>query len=256
MWGEHAMSRNPVSLSTWRAAWYLLSYQLIGWILFSVALTAVASAATLAVTVAGIPLLIAAVAVLRGCANFERARLRTFLGEPVQGSYRTSAEPGLLIRARTCWTDPATWRDIAYLVGLSVPLVVLGGVVLIVWITCLAGVTLPLWYWAPVEHFAHGLTVHGVQFGYFPNGPSGHGAVGWYVRTLPQALLAAVIFAVGFILASYALTATARLHATVARALLRPPQDPLAQAKDLLERPGPLPALTTLNQNDRGVTAP
>ena len=35
------MSRNPVSSSTWRAAWYLLGYQLIGWILFSVAVTAV-----------------------------------------------------------------------------------------------------------------------------------------------------------------------------------------------------------------------
>jgi Putative sensor len=248
------MSRNPVSPSTWRAAWYLLSYQLLGWILFSVALTAILSAATLVVTVAGIPLLIAAAAVLRGCADLERARVRSILGEPVEASYRKAAEPGLLVRARTCWTDPATWRDVAYLVGLFVPLVVLGGVVLTVWITCLAGVTLPLWYWAPVEHFSHGLTVHGVQFGYFPNGPSGHGAVGWYVRTLPQALLAAVIFAVGFILASYALTATARVHARAARMLLRPPQDPLAQAKDLLERPGPLPAL--LQQNDRGVTAP
>jgi hypothetical protein len=29
----------------------------------------------------------------------------------------------------------------------------------------------------------------------------------------------------------------------VARVLLRPPQDPLALAKDLLQRPGPLPAL-------------
>jgi hypothetical protein len=248
------MSRNPVSSSTWRAAWYLLGYQLIGWILFSVAVTAVLSAATLVVTVAGIPLLIAAAAVLRGCANLERTRLSTLLGEPVHGSYREPSEPGLLIRARTCWTDPATWRDFAYLAGLFFPLMILGGVVLTVWITCLAGITLPLWYWAPVEHFAHGLTVHGVQFGYFPNGPSGHGAVGWYVRTLPQALLAAVIFAVGFILASYALTATARVHAQAARTLLRPPQDPLAPARDLLQRPGPLPAL--FDQNDQGVTAP
>jgi hypothetical protein len=29
---------------------------------------------------------------------------------------------------------------------------------------------------APFDHFPHGLTVHGVQPGYFPNGPSGHGA--------------------------------------------------------------------------------
>ncbi|HEV2254992.1 MAG TPA: hypothetical protein VGS06_17555 [Streptosporangiaceae bacterium] len=47
-----------------------------------------------------------------------------------------------------------------------------------------AGVTLPLWYWAPFDHFSHGLTAHGVQLGYFPNGPSGPGAAGVYVDTL------------------------------------------------------------------------
>ena len=63
----------------------------------------------------------------------------------------------------------ATWREFAYLTGLFVPLVIVGGLVLIVWLTLALGVTLPLWYWAPVEHYPHGLAVHGVQLGYFPN---------------------------------------------------------------------------------------
>ena len=48
---------------------------------------------------------------------------------------------------------------------------------------------------------------------------------------------------------SYLLVLTARTHATVARTLLRPPEDPLAQAKDLLRRPGPLPSF--IGRTDR-----
>ena len=109
---------------------------------------------------------------------------------------------------------------------------------------------MPLWYWAPVKHYPHGLAVHGVQLGYFPNGPSGSGAVGFYVGTLPKALLAGVACLILFALFSYVLVLTARAHARVARALLREPEDPLAEAKDLLRRPGPLPSL--LYRTDSG----
>jgi len=210
-----------------RAVWYLLAYQLIGWLLFGLVVTAAVGAAGLTITIAGIPLLVAAASVIRGCANVERARLRPFLGERVTGRYRTAAEPGLLARARMSWTDPATWRDVAYLGGLFLPLAVLGCVVLTLWLFCLAGVTVPLWYWA-VPHGLHML---------------GTGTVSWTIRTLPQAVLAAGGCALGFLVASWLVVISARLHAEVARALLRPPQDPLAQAKDLLQRPGPLPAL-------------
>ena len=88
--------RNPLRLlfsaSTWRAAGYLAVYVFItGWVLFSVALTTTVTAAAFAITLAGIPLLVAAAGVLRGCANVERARLRRMLPEPVRGSYRASA---------------------------------------------------------------------------------------------------------------------------------------------------------------------
>ena len=211
-----------------RAAWYLLGYQLIGWVLASVVLTVAVGAAAMCITLAGIPLLIVAAAMIRGCANVERARVRLVLGERVEGGYRTVAEDGLLARARRCWTDPATWRDIAYLAGMFLPLVILGGLVLILWGTCLAGITLPLWYWA---------IPHGAQILYIPT------VVNWHVRTLPQALLAAACCAIAFLGCSWLVVRTARMHATVARALLRAPQDPLAPARDVLQRPGPLAAL-------------
>ena len=230
--------------TTWRAVWYLLAYQLMGWLLFGAGLTAVTVAAALSITLAGIPLLVAAAGIIHACAQYERSRLHAASGAPVEHRYREPDEPpGLRARARAYWKDTATWREFAYLVGMFVPLVLLGGVVLAVWLTLAAGVTLPLWYWAPFNHFAHGLTVHGVQLGYFPNGPSGHGAVGVYVDSLPKALLTALACLLLLVLFSYVVALTARTHGTVARALLRTPEDPLAPAKDLLSRPGPLPSL-------------
>jgi hypothetical protein len=48
----------------------------------------------------------------------------------------------------------------------------------------LAGVTLPIWYWAPWQTI-HGVRYHGYQLGYFPNGPHGHPGYGLYIDTLP-----------------------------------------------------------------------
>jgi hypothetical protein len=36
--------------------------------------------------------------------------------------------------------------------GMFLPLLIMGVAVFTVWLTLLAGVTAPLWYWAPVEH--------------------------------------------------------------------------------------------------------
>jgi Putative sensor len=248
--------RNPLRLlfsaSTWLAAGYLTVYVLItGWVLFSVALTTTVTAACLAITLAGIPLLVAAAGVLRGCANVERARLRRMLAGPVQGSYRQPAAPGLMAQVRTRWHDRSTWRDVGYLIGLWLPLFILDTIVFTVWLTLLAGITLPIWYWAPFQHFPHGRTVHGVQLGYFPNGPSGPGHWGLYLDTLPKALLTGVVCLVLFLLFNYVLVLTARAHARIARSLLRAPADPLAEAKEVLTRPGPLGPLSRQTANGR-----
>ena len=249
--------RNPLrqgfAASTWRAAWYLLAYEVMGGLLFAAALTAATVAAGLSITLAGIPLLVAAAGVIHGCARAERLRLRGVLDEPVEYRYRQAdptgpgPAPGLMARARAYWRDPATWREFAYLVGMFVPLLILGTVVLAVWLTLLAGITTPLWYWAPFQHYPHGVTVHGAQLGYFPNGPSGSGATGIYITTLPEALLTAVVCLILFPLFSYVLVLTARAHAAVAQNLLRAPEDPLAEAKAVLQRPGPLPSLLMPN---------
>lgn len=248
-----ARGKNPVRLvlsgAPWRAAGYLAVYVFVtGWVLFAVAFTAAATALAFAVTIAGIPLMTAAAEAMRGCANVERMRLSHVLTGPVQGRYRP-VTGGLIAQAAARWRDPATWRDFAYLVGLWAPLFVLDTVVLTVWLALLGMITVPLWYWAPDGTGAHGYsgngpTVHGVALGYFPHGPYGHGAVGVFIGTLPSALAAAGVCLVLFLLFNYVLVATARAHAVVTRALLSPPVDPLAQAREVLDQPGPLGALS------------
>jgi putative sensor protein len=238
------LRRDPVRLALsktpWSAAWYLLGYLVISGVLFSIALTVAALGVGLSITLVGIPVLIAAALMIRWCANAERARIRLVHPEPVIGRYR---EPvgGLLNNLRTRWTDPATWRDVAYLLGMFVPLIGLDTIVLAIWLTFLAGVTLPVWYWAPWQSI-HGVRYHGYQLGYFPNGPHGHPDYGLYVDSLPKALLAAAVCLVAFLLFNYVLIATARAHAFVARSLLSEPADPLKEAKEILSGPGPLSA--------------
>ncbi len=255
--------RNPLRLvfsaSPWRAAWFLLCYVFAyGWLLFAAAFTAIVTAAAVAWTLVGFPLLVAAAAVVRGCAQAERLRLRQVLAKPVSGGYRRPARPGLGAEVSARWKDSATWRDVAYLIGLWPPLFILDTTVLYVWLVFLAGITLPAWYWAPpggtvnagYSGTSSGTAVpHGIALGYFPHGPGGRGATGLYVDTLPKALLAAACFLVAFVLFSYVLVLTARAHAWVARSVLRAPTDPLADAKEVLAAPGPLGSLTNKIQN-------
>jgi hypothetical protein len=244
-----AVSRNPLGLlfsgTLWASAWYLLGCLVIGWLLFAVAVTILIGGGVLGLTLAGLPVLLAAAAVIRWCANVERARLRGMGGEPVQGAYRQVTGSGFVARLRTQWTDPALWRDIAYLFGVMIPLKVLDFCVAVIWLILLAGITLPIWYWAPRQTFSIGVSgkgesAHGVQLGYFPHGPHGHPSWGIYVDTLPKALLVAAACLILFLLYNYVLVAAARLHAAIARSLLRAGDDPLREAREVLEHPGPL----------------
>ena len=244
------LDRNPLRLlassGPWRAAWYLAGYVFVtGWVLFSIALTATVSAAALAVTLAGIPLAIAAAAVVRWCAGVERVRLRqVFAASVPSAGYRSTEGLGLIARARATWKDPALWRDGAYVIGLWTPLFILDTVVLTIWLTFLAGITVPIWYWAPrgndIAGYSGPTPIHGLAFGYFPHGPHGPGSVGLFVDSVPTALLAAACFLVLFLIFNYVVVLTARAHARVALSLLRAPADPLARAKEVLAGPGPL----------------
>jgi putative sensor protein len=240
---ELSLRRDPIRLvlsrGLWRSVWYLLGYLAVGWFLFAIAVAVAVGGAGLSVTLAGLPVLVAAAATIRWCADVERARLRPMVDGPVAGSYRQVAGSGVMAQLRTRWRDPATWRDVAYVVGLFVPLLALGTIVLAVWWASLAAITLPIWYRFPWQSI-HGVRYHGYQLGYFPNGPHGPGHWGLYVDTLPKALAVAGVCLILFLIFNYILVLTARAHAAVARGLLGAADDPLREAKDVLDRPGPL----------------
>ena len=116
-------------------AWYLLGYLVVGWVLFAIALTPPSPARLLSLTLAGLPVLLAAAAAISWCANVERARLRPMVDGPVAGR----VPPGH--RAPASWpgsapggATPPLWRDVAYLFGLFVPLLALDFIGLAVWL--------------------------------------------------------------------------------------------------------------------------
>ena len=87
--------------------------------------------------------------------------------------------------------------------------------VLTIWLTFIGCITVPAWYWAPEQTYPGG-SHHGLQFGDFPHGPHGPGAVGVYVDTLPKAIVTAVVFLAASLLFQYVVVYTARLHARIA----------------------------------------
>jgi hypothetical protein len=247
-----SLRRNPLALVASRAPWiaagYLLTSQFVGAFLFAVVLAVTVTTSVLGITLLGVPLLIAAAAVVRGSAEVERARLTVVTGVPIHGQYREPARPGLIAHVVTRWTDPALWRDLTYLLALWAPLLVLDTAALFVWVLLLGGITLPIWYRYPSQTFGIGVngrpagSAHGIQLGYFPNGPNGHPSWGLFVNTEPRALAVAGACLILSLLFNYALVAAARLHAAIANAMLRPPEDPLREAREVLSRPGPLTA--------------
>jgi len=248
--------RDPVRLllsgAPWKAAVFLIGYLLTSGVLAAIALGAAFTGALFAVTVAGLPVLIAASGAIRFAAGAERKRLRRVLAGPVHGGYREPAGTGLVARARACWQDQAIWRNLAYLAGLWAPLAALDLLVLTVWVSLLGLVLAPVWYRFSTQDLAHGATAHGIQLGYFPNGPHGPGGHGLYITTLPQAFAATACALVVFLLFNYVLVATARMHVVVARNLLRPPGDPLAEARSVLTGPRPLGPLRAAFGNAPG----
>ena len=223
--------------TTWRAVWYLLAYQVMGWLLFGAAQPRSPRRPRSRSRWPGYRRW----SPRPGSSTPARSRsVRASARCPANPSStvtasRTRPRPGPKTcgaRARAYWKDTATWREFAYLVGMFLPLVVLGCVVLAIWLTLAAGVTLPLWYWAPFDHFPHGDRARRAAR-LLPQRPIRPRRGRRYVDTLPKALLTALVCLMALVPFSYVLALTARTHATVARALLRSPEDPLAPAKDL-----------------------
>jgi len=64
----------------------------------------------------GIPMLLAVVPAVRGFATLHRRFAGWVSGVEIPSPYRTPSRPGVVARLRTWFGDPATWRDLAWLI--------------------------------------------------------------------------------------------------------------------------------------------
>ncbi|QMU72546.1 sensor domain-containing protein [Streptacidiphilus sp. P02-A3a] len=213
-------ARSPLrvlaTVAPWRACGYLVSYLVLGSAMFAVTAAAVLGSVVVGQLTLGLPLVVGAAWTVRGCAQLERGRA-LLVDRPIPHRYPEVAGSGLAAQIRARWTSPVPLRDCAYLLLLFPPLLALDAAALAAWLAPFVGISLPLWYW----------TVDPKVLGIRVDSP----------------LTALLFLAAGVALSGFAarlLMLAAALHLAVARSVLGPPRDPLAEVRRMLREPGPL----------------
>jgi hypothetical protein len=144
-----AARRVPSAPVVARDALYLTAGLPAGVVTFSVLVTGLSLAAGLAITLLGIPVLVATLVAARAMGDAERRRAGWVLPD---GAVTRTARPwntgSLWHRTKTACTDVGAWRDTVW--GLVLlPLGTFGFVVATTaWSTALGLLSSPLWYWS------------------------------------------------------------------------------------------------------------
>lgn len=186
-------------------AFLLLSFPLgILWFVLLVTLLSVGIGT--AVIWVGIGVLALAVVLWRAGAHAERARVFALLDVRIPARYRPLPERR---QWRTWLADGATWRDFVYLI-LLFPIGIFEFVLMVVlWSTSLAAITLPIYFrWLPTGSY---------RFPTYGDGPVWF-VVNSTVEALPIAVLGLVLLAITVPITR----GTASAHAQFARFLLGP----------------------------------
>jgi hypothetical protein len=156
---DMATSPLPALSSSTHAAWiprpatiardalYLCAGLPAGIVTFSVLVTGLSLAAGLAITLVGIPVMLATLYASRLMGDAERWRAGWVVDAPVTRTARPW-RGGIWERTKTAFTDVGAWRDMVW--GLILlPMGIFGFTVAVTaWSTALGLLTSPLWYWA------------------------------------------------------------------------------------------------------------
>jgi signal transduction histidine kinase len=203
--------RAPVDARTWTAAAYLVASIWVGMVWWVALVTGIGVGLATVIIWVGVPILALTMLAWRGGARLERRWVGLALGVRIPDPYRPLPPGGLLARWRALAADPATWKDLAYLV-LLLPLGTAWFVATVtLWSFALAALTAPAYYWLPSAR---------PQFG------TGTGTR-IVVDTLPEALLLAAVGLLLCVVAAWATRGMAAAHAVVAQGLLGPSQEQL-----------------------------
>ncbi len=119
----------------------------LGILTFTVVLTGLSLGAGLAITLAGLPILLVTLLAVRALAALERKRAHWLLGIPIQGRERP-LRGSWWERTKAILGDPASWRDTLWSL-LLLPIGIAGFTFAVsLWATALGFLTSPAWYWA------------------------------------------------------------------------------------------------------------
>ena len=219
--GARRVLAAPLQPRTWAATIYLLLAMFVGvaWqVVLAVGLTL---GVGLVVVWVGVFVLALTVLAWRGGAWLERRWLRLMLGIEIAEPYRPLPAGSLWRRARVLAADPATWKDLAYLVLLGPLGLVWFVITSLLWSVAIVLLTAPLWFWVPPGGPRPG----------FDNGESAR----LLIDTVPEAILAGVAGAALCVVAAWAVKAMAAVHGAVAQALLGPSEQQLQARVEALE---------------------
>jgi signal transduction histidine kinase len=126
---------------------YLLLALPMGILTFTVVVTGWSLALGLAVTLIGLPVAMVTIHTSRWLAWVERRRAALVLGEAIRGVYK----PGtgrFVNRLKTLFSDPSTWKDLAWHL-LLLPVGIAGFTVAVTaWSASLGLLLMPAWWWA------------------------------------------------------------------------------------------------------------
>jgi signal transduction histidine kinase len=189
---------------------YLVVAGCLGLAEFIFLVTAISIGLGLAITLVGIPILVACVYAWGWLAELERRIIGALTGTRIANPYRPLPEGGRWEHLRARLGDPATWKDLVFLL-LQFPLGLVAFIVTVVVLSVgLTGITLPLWYWALNDGYEVGVMT---------------------VDTLPEALLCVPVGALVLVLGIPALSALGRFYTAYAEVLLGSNVDPALTAE-------------------------
>jgi signal transduction histidine kinase len=208
------LNRDLLDPLTYGRIAYLLLALPLGIAEFTFLVTALSTGVGLAITLIGIPILIVSLYAWIWMAGLERRLIGALTGVEIPDPYRPLPEGSHWQRLQARLTDPATWKDLVFLL-LQLPAGILSFVIAVTVLSVGVGsLTLPLWYWAIPD---------GAQVGIFT------------VDRLIEAIALVPLGALVLLLGIPALGALGRLYAAYAHVLLGPNTDPqlTAQVSDL-----------------------
>ncbi len=189
---------------------YLLLALPLGIAEFTFLSVALTTGIALAVIIVGIPILVASLIAWRWNAGVERRLIGTLLGTPIAPPYRPDADGSWWYRLRGRLADPATWKDLVFLL-LQLPVGIVSFTVTAAIVGVAAGaITAPLMFWAV---------------------PGGYEVGIFSADTLPEALLLVPVGALATFLGVRAINRGAGLYTQYAELLLGSNLDPALKAE-------------------------